>query len=143
MKSQDTVNDKEFGEMQYKHSWKKKASVSWWAGREISLDIIAQAYSGQEISEPQRGALKFYKEKIGVLIDSGKKSLVEYIRKSRNIDYSIKDLEEILNPTAVVFNRDGTLGILFDADFDAENGVALFNKEINGDLFAGEQDEFL
>ena len=50
-------------------------------------------------------------------------------------------LDDILEPTSVIFERDNSWGVLFECDCDIENGLAVFIK--NGEIKVGSQDDFL
>ncbi|HIE34698.1 MAG TPA: DUF2004 domain-containing protein [Campylobacterales bacterium] len=50
-------------------------------------------------------------------------------------------MEECLIPKTIIFERDSSWGILFDTDYDVEDGVAVFI--INEKIQVGPQDLFL
>lgn len=129
--------DKAFGEMEYKHSWTKKESFLF-LGKEYVVNITAQAYKGNDILESQRSNYSNYKRYLEENEAEIKEKLTEYCKSTYNIDVS---LEECLIPKTIIFERDGSWGILFDTDYDIENGVALF--VINKKIQVGPQDLFL
>jgi len=131
------VKDKVFGEMQYKHSWIKKDSFIF-LDKAYSINVIAQAYRNDDILESQqinytnfRNYLDEYKEEI-------EKKLMEYCK---TICDATITLEECIKPKTVIFERDGSWGILFDTDCDVENGIALF--VINNQIQVDREDLFL
>ena len=131
------IKDKVFGNMEYKHSWTKKDSFIF-LGKVYSINVTAQAYSNDEILESQqinytnfRNYLDEHKEEI-------EEKLVEYCKTI--CDGNII-LVECLKPKTVIFERDGSWGILFDTDCDIENGVALF--VINNQIQVDREDSFL
>lgn len=134
--SEKTI-DKVFGEMEYKHSWTKKDSFLF-LNKAYAVNITAQAYKGDEILELQRSNYVNYKIYLEEHKKEIKEKLIEYCKSTYNTDAL---LEECLTPKTIIFERDGSWGILFDTDFDVENGVALF--VINNKIEVGIQDLFL
>ena len=57
----EKINDIVFGEMIYKYSWMKKDKFIF-LGKEYEINIIAQAYKGNEILEVQRNNFIQYQE---------------------------------------------------------------------------------
>lgn len=133
----EKINDKIFGEMLYNHSWEKKGGLIF-LDKEYRVDIIAQAYRGNEILQTQQNNYIQYQEFLDKNSDVIQIKLKNYLKEIFDID---DQLDEILEPTAVIFERDNSWGILFECDCDIENGIAVFIK--NGEIKVGSQDDFL
>jgi len=131
------IKDNYFGEMVYKHSWTKIDTICLF-DKAYKVKVVAQAYKGDTVLDIQRENyvnFRNYLEENKVAIE---KKLKEYCKTNYNTD---KPLDECLIPKTVIFERDGSWGILFDTEYDIENGVALF--VINGQLEVGTEDLFL
>lgn len=131
------VKDKVFGEMEYKHSWRKKDSFIF-LGKPYMVNVIAQAYRGDNILESQQFNYSNFKNYLEEHKEFIKKKLAEYCKVALNVDIA---LSECMEPKTIIFERDGSWGILFDTDYDIENGVALFF--INDEIKVDRQDIFL
>jgi hypothetical protein len=132
------IIDKVFGKMEYKHSWRKKDCFLF-LDKAYIVNIIAQAYQGDDILEIQRNNYMNYKREIEINETEIKKKLVEYCQFTYNIDILLEECR--LKPKTIIFERDGSWGILFDIDYDIENGIALFF--IDRQIQIGHQDLFL
>lgn len=137
----EKVTDSVFGEMTYKHSWSRMQMVDWWGP--CNVQITAHAYTGQEIVEQQRKAYLDYQKNIKCLLADFTPQLIEYINSSYDLNSPISqnDLLVSLHPKTVLFQRDGSWGVLFDCDWDPENGMGIFKE--NGVVKVGTQDDFL
>ena len=137
----EKVTDSVFGEMTYKHSWSRMQMVDWWGT--CNVKITAHAYTGQEIIEKQRNAYLDYQKNIKRLLVDATSRLIEYNNSSYNLNSPISqnELLVVLHPKTVLFHRDGSWGVLFDSDWDTENGIGIFKE--NGVVKVGTQDEFL
>ncbi len=133
----EKINDIVFGEMIYKYSWMKKDKFKF-LEKEYEINIIAQAYKGNEILEVQRNNFIQYQEFLNKNSDDIKIKLRKYLKEMFNTNLS---LDELLEPKSIVFERDNSWGILFECNCDIENGIALFIK--NGEIKVGSQDDFL
>lgn len=142
MNKQDSVNDPIFGRMEYDHSWSKKQAVNWWGEQEVLVEITAQAYNGDDITDLQRESYVEYSGNINNLSLNSKEKLCDFAKRFYDKEYSGTEITNILKPRTVLFHRDGTWGILFDSEFDIENGVALY-KNKHGETVVGTQDDFL
>ena len=134
---ENKIKDKIFGEMEYKHSWTKKEDFLF-LDRTYNVNITAQAYKGDNILESQQDNYTNYKKYLVEHEKEIKEKLMEYCKSTYNVDIS---LEECLIPKTIIFERDGSWGILFDTKYDAENGVALFI--VDEKIKVGPQDMFL
>lgn len=131
------IKDSVFGEMEYRHSWTKKDSLMF-LGKAYIVDITAQAYSGDEIIDSQRDSYKNYTIILEAKNDSIQDKLKEYFKDMFDNESPLADL---VVPKTVIFERDGSWGVLFETDCDIENGVAVFfDKDA---IKVGSQDEFI
>ena len=129
--------DKVFGEMEYKHSWIKKDSFLF-LDKAYVVNITAQAYKGDAILESQQVNYLNYKKYLERYREEIEKKLADYCKE---ICENEIDLSDCLTPQTIIFERDGSWGILFDTDCDIENGVAVFI--IKNKIEVGHQDLFL
>lgn len=135
------LEDPVFGKMEYKHSWYKTILVKWWQDRDVNVQISAHAYSGEGISDQQRDAFHEYQDTIDRVITNSITKIKEYIKTNYDLNLGDKEMFDSLTPSNVLFFKDGSWGILFDASFDIENGIALYKEK--GAFKVGCQDEFL
>ena len=133
----NTVMDKTFGEMEYKHSWTKKDSFLF-LDKAYVVNIVAQAYKGDKILDSQRTNYLNYNRFLVEHKNDIEKKLLDYCKEICSNEVS---LNECLKPTSIIFERDNSWGILFDTDCDIENGVALF--VVNNKIEVGPQDLYL
>lgn len=136
-----TLDDPTFGEMAYKHSWYRKQRTHWWKNAGLDVQITAHAYSGEGISDKQRAAFSEYQKTIQDVVKTSIPNIVEYIKNNYNETYTEEEIFDALTPRNVLFMENGDWGVLFDADVDAENGIALYKEE--GTFKIGPQDDFL
>ena len=133
----EKINDKIFGEMTYKHSWTKRDKFIF-LNKEYEINIVAQAYKGDDILETQQNNFVQFQEFLNKNAETIKEKLVKYLKEIFDINTK---LDDILEPTSVIFERDNSWGVLFECDCDIENGLAVFIK--NGEIKVGSQDDFL
>lgn len=132
-----TIKDKVFGEMEYKHSWIKKDSFIF-LGKPYMVNVIAQAYRDDNILASQQSNYSNFRNYLEEHQEFIEKKLAKYCKEVLNIDIA---LSECIEPKTIIFERDDSWGILFDTDYDIENGVALFF--INDEIKVDRQDIFL
>lgn len=133
----EKINDKVFGEMEYKYSWTKKDSFLF-LDKAYTVNVTAQAYSCDNILESQQSNYANYKNYLQKHKTEIKEKLTEYFYLTYNANVLLHDC---LVPKTIIFERDDSWGILFDTDYDTENGVALFI--VKGKTEVGPQDLFL
>ncbi len=131
------MKDQVFGEMEYIHSWKKKENFVF-LGKAYIVNIIAQAYKGDIILKSQQSNyLKFKK-----YLEQNKTKIKEKLNQFGKTTYNVENLlDKSLIPTAIIFERDDSWGVLFDTYYDTEHGVALF--VVDDKLNIDTQDTFL
>ncbi|QAB14617.1 DUF6985 domain-containing protein [Hydrogenovibrio thermophilus] len=137
----EVVTDAIFGKMTYMHSWVKAVDIDWWGV--CTVKIIASAYKNEQINSEQREAYSFFERNAKKIILNVTPMLRDFIQENYGINNLDSDsLIEKIKPTSVVFERNGTWGILFDSDWDVENGIAVFS-DVNGNLKVSDQDSYL
>ncbi|ASM37017.1 DUF6985 domain-containing protein [Campylobacter sputorum] len=121
-----TINDKIFGELVYKHSWKKNDKIIFFE-QEQDINIIVKAYNEDDgILESQRENYLKCKKFIAENTNAIYGNLQDYCKKYYEVSESIED---ILTITSLYFGRDGAWGILFESKYDVEDGLAIFFKD--------------
>lgn len=133
----EKIKDIVFGEMIYKYSWTKKDSFIF-LGKTYTVNITAQAYKGDKILESQQENFKKFKDFLNEHSNNIEQKLKEYLKNMLKVEGSLTDL---LEPKTIIFERDNSWGILFETEYDIENGIALFIK--NDEIKVGTQDEFI
>jgi len=133
----EKIKDIVFGEMIYKYSWTKKDSFIF-LGKTYTVNITAQAYKGDKILESQQENFKKFKDFLNEHSNNIEQKLKEYLKNMLKVEGSLTDL---LEPKTIIFERDNSWGILFETEYDIENGIALFIK--NNAIKVGTQDEFI
>lgn len=131
------VNDKVFGVMKYKHSWSKDGSILLF-NKAYKINIVAEAYENESITDIQRE--NFLKS--SNFIESNKDKIDSKLKEYLATNYDCKKpLDVALNPKTLIFEQDGSWGVLFESDYDVEDGVAFFVKK--DEILVGRQDDFL
>ena len=133
----DTLNDVVFGTMYYQHSWSKQESILLF-DKAYKIKITAQAYKGDDITESQREAYKSHK---GFLENNKEKIEQALLKYCQEFYQSSDSLETILTPTEILFEKDGSWGVLFESHCDREHGLAFFVKD--NKILVDSQDIFL
>lgn len=148
------VNDVVFGKMNYDAGWEKREDLFLF-GRQISVRIVAAAYTGQEILETQRKAYQIYQKNMEEYIRKIPDILLQYYLDHYEMIEEIMNIPEKINKQnitaniivrlievkAVYFDRDGRFGWLCDCAWDEENGIAVI---LSGkDPIVAEQDELI
>jgi hypothetical protein len=140
------INDAVFGEMEYSHGWKKSEEIKFWDECR-DLKIIASAFAGNAINDIQRANYEFFKSEISEISKCSLEAVKEYmVRLSGELhDISYKSLTDvyvkgIVKPTSVIFQEDGSFGLLCDFDWDNEHGLGV---QIKPEYKAGTQDILL
>ncbi len=142
----DIVKDPVFGEMEYKHRWIKKESIVL-MDKEYKLNIIALAYTGDQICDEQREAYKSFMGKLDKIsrrmpgmieeyIEVHKTEIEEHFPEIGAAEEAIKFVE----PISVMFARDGKTVIMCNVEWDQENGVGI---EVSPKYKVDIQDSFL
>ena len=142
----EMIKDPVFGEMEYKHRWIKKEKISL-MDKDYNLNIIASAYTGDQICDEQREAYKAFKEKIDKVSRRMPGMVEEYVEvhKDEIAEHfpeigDPEDAVKFVKPVSVMFARDGKTVIMCNADWDEENGIGI---EVAPEYKVDVQDAFL
>lgn len=142
----ETIKDPFFGEMEYKHRWIKKEKITL-MDKNYNLNIIALAYTGDQICDEQREAYKIFKGKLDEISHRMPGMIEEYVEvhKDEIAEHFLKigDPEEavkFVKPVSVMFARNGKTVIMCNVDWDEENGIGI---EVAPEYKVDVQDAFL
>lgn len=130
------INDEIFGFMNYRYAWKKEEMLSLW-GEQYPVEIIAQAYNGEDILQIQREKYQKYQIFLRDYENQIKNKIKDYARDFYQVEIDIKNE---VKPTGVVFCRDGQWGVLFETKHDLENGLAVIFAQ--QEILVGVQSDF-
>ena len=137
-------DDPVFGTMEYKHSWVKEEpdSITFFK-KQFPVRTVAQAYSGDAVLPIPQAKYSEAKGALPSLLERQADALLSYCCQFPESapDLKKEDLPSLLVPRTLLFQKDGSWGILFDYEKDPENGLALFCE--NGEWQVGPQDAFL
>lgn len=139
----ETVTDPVFGEMTFRHTWKGKTTLPWNGntGREeIPVTLYADAYTGQKILPVQQECYSAFLRDRDRILDQMRDCLWKYCQRSYDSALTRPDFLQKVTPKSLLFNRDGTWGILFECPWDPEMDLAV--KVSKGSFEAG-PDELL
>ncbi len=135
------VQDSVFGLMEHNINWKKSKTLEMW-GRTFDIRIVASDLDEEGILAVQQEAYQTVKDSIPEIIDENFPAIVDFCMDAFELEE--KTPEEIatsLEITEILFQRDGSWGVLIDSEDDPDNGLALYF--IDGEAQVGEQDEFI
>lgn len=113
--------DEVFGYMTYKHSWVGHTKVEFF-GQEKEVEVIAKAYSGEDILDSQRENFKKFKDYLAQNVEKIIVSLQDYCDNIYQVDMAVY---HILDLRSIYFGRKGEWGLLFESACDVEDGLCL------------------
>lgn len=122
--------DKVFGDIFYDYGWRKKEEIKFW-NIEREIEINAVAYIGEDITEIQRKEYEWLKNNLELISEACLTRINEYILENySSYDIKFKDIPKLISPIEILFERDEkVIGILFNCDFDKENGIGIKIKD--------------
>lgn len=122
--------DKVFGDIFYDYGWRKKEEIKFW-NIEREIEINAVAYIGEDITEIQRKEYEWLKNNLELISEACLTRINEYILENySSYDIKFKDIPKLISPIEILFERDEkVIGILFNCDFDKENGIGIRIKD--------------
>ena len=127
-----------FGEVEYHYGWVKPITLSFW-NNDYSVSVVASAYQGQDIVDIQRKQYQHFishlSETITIICDAVASYYCRDIAKT-----NATDISGHVKPTELIFQRDGSYGVLFDCDWDIEHGIVVC---VHPEVKVGPQDIFL
>lgn len=138
-----TINDEVFGQMTYDYQWERVVEESLW-GRsyELSLSVESETDDDDAVSPVQRKAYKDFSDQHAALEPEILKMLVHYCQDELGVSDCTED--EFLShntPKSIFFPLSGEWVIMFDSDYDEEEGLAAVVRD--GQIEVGSQDIIL
>lgn len=133
-----TITDPIFGEMSYNYSWEKQHRLDLW-DKIYLIKIVANDIDENGISQTQRDTYNAVEECFSDIILKNSDKIKHYIHEA--FEQNAIELSSALSPRSIVFQRDGSWGILFDCAYDEDHGIALYF--IDQKAHVGSQDAFL
>lgn len=115
--------------------------VTWWGGRKYTVVFRASDRSGGRPSPEQMQAYENFVKTIDDIVKSKIRAVIKFVADNHGARYSESDVFDQIVPKTVVFQPDGSWGILFDMALDPEHGMAIYNY--GSKVFVGTQDDFL
>lgn len=131
--------DPVFGKVEYDYGWTKPISVSLW-NKKFSISCVASAYKGQDIIDIQQKQYTHFENNLSEIEATICKAVESYYNKNvAELNVPI-DVAVHVKPTELVFQREGTYGMLFNCDWDVESGIVVC---LYPQVKVGPQDIFL
>ena len=116
--------DTTFGEVSFDTGWYKNESIMY-CGKQYEIYVCAKSYRETDlITDSQRTAYKAFIET---------KSKIENEIENMLALYKNKSFLDYLQPTGLVFKRDGEYALMFDDNTDLDNGIVVVlspNREV-------------
>ena len=137
------INDEVFGELSYDYAWRKEESLDS-EFEEKKINVVVEAYEGQEISDIQREQYLAYEQQKSKFISKIPEVLLKYYLEMYDDISSVIDIPEQINKenineqliiglvriNDIYFARDGCYGWLCDCAWDEEHGLCILLSEI-------------
>lgn len=146
---ESVYHDPVFGEMSYQHRWYKKESLSLF-GRVWPVTVAAKAYSGKPITDRQRESYLWFSQNREMLNQRTTEEIIAYVDQNcealaatwpgARMLFSAEDVSQVVHPTTLLFQQDGTTLLLMECSWDKEHGLAV---ELAPTFAIGSQDDFL
>lgn len=131
--SKKVIDHQAFGEMEYDYGWRKEKYVPF-LNDSCKVEILVRAYSDRPILDNQREGYKYFVENHEKINSELPKLIQRYIDEYKEdirlyypeID-NITNLSDIIKPTSLLFNRDGSVIFLCDVPWDEKGlGIQVF-----------------
>lgn len=138
-----TITDKTFGKMTYNYQWERQEDVDLW-GRHLTLLLAVESETDDDesISTRQCESYLDFKSRIHDFEEEMLVQLVSYCRSELGIDGCNAANFMIYNTASTLFfPLSGGWAVLFDSDYDEENGLAVAVRA--GQIEVGAQDIIL
>ena len=126
------IHDDILGELVFDYGWVKSIHFHF-KKQEITLPCVFSASKNEDLSLEQHQAYVLFQEQQAHFEERTQILLREYL-----VANEIQSSECI--PTKILFQRDGSFGILLDCDWDEEHGIVVI---LNPTEEVGMQDIFL
>jgi hypothetical protein len=129
MKTVKTVTDPVFGELKYKHSWKGACTIPGLG----QIEVTAQAYPGEEVSDAQRDAFQQFRADSVGFLSSANEVLLAYASRV----YPGTDVSQI-RPEGILFRQNGVWGFVYPSPIGEDDGISV--RFENGQVIADSED---
>lgn len=126
------IEDRVFGELRFSYGWKKEERLNLW-GNEYPIRCVVYIDENEIISEKARKSYEFYKK-----IENKIENIIQ--KNISKIGKDLKYIQEHMRPRTLVIYNDGESGIVFECDWDLDNGIALL---LTPDIKLGTNDDLL
>lgn len=138
-----TIDDKVFGQLTYNYQWERKIEASLWGrSQELLLAIESETDEDESVSEVQRAAYQAFQQQHVALEEEMLERLVQYCREELKIEDCTGETFLVHNvPTSIFFPLSGEWAIMFDSDYDEEEGLTAVVR--GGQVEVGSQDIIL
>lgn len=134
------ITDPVFGRMCYEHRWIKKEDICIF-GKNQTIKICAKAFNEKPITDSQRTSYLKMKKNLGNILNECVDKIYDYLNKFYNAKLEdVSKVNEHVQFTHIIFMQDGDTVLLFDTDYDIENGIGI---QIYPEIEIGPQDAFL
>jgi hypothetical protein len=142
----DMVNDLVFGNMEYNHGWYKAEKINFW-GEDVEVRVVASSFGKKEINQSQRDNYQFFKSTINDISRQSMEALKKYLSENAriyeiepNADLDYARIKQLVTPGTIIFQSDGSFGILCDSPLDEEHGIGI---QVKPNYEVGPQDILL
>ena len=134
------ITDSVFGKMSYNHRWIKEENFLF-LNKDFKVKVCAKAFNEKPITDEQRKSYSTLKSDYESIVKDCTPIAIDYLNKfySANIQNET-DLINNITFTHIIFMQDGDTILLFDTDYDVENGIGI---QIYPTMEIGPQDTFL
>lgn len=134
------ITDSVFGQMHYEHRWVKEENI-YIFGKNQTVKICAKAFNEKPITDSQRASYLKMKKNLGNVLNECVGKIYDYLNKFYNAKLEdISKVNEYVQFTHIIFMQNGDTVLLFDTDYDIENGIGI---QIYPEIEIGPQDTFL
>lgn len=134
------IADPVFGQMRYDYRWGKKESI-YFFGKKQTVKICAKAFNEKPVTDSQRASYLKMKKNLDAILNECADKIYDYLNKFYNAKLEDKSkVDERVQFTHIIFMQNGDTVLLFDTDYDIENGIGI---QIYPEMEIGPQDAFL
>lgn len=134
------IIDSVFGKMCYEHRWTKEENI-YVFGKTQTIKICAKSFNEKPITDSQRASYLKIKKNLDDILNECAEKIYDYLNKFYNAKLENRSkINEHIQFTHIIFMQDGDTVLLFDTDYDIENGIGI---QIYPEMEIGPQDAFL
>ena len=138
-----TINDEAFGKLTYNNQWERPFQVSLWGSpRNLWLIVESETDEDESVSRIQRSAYEDFLARHEVVEHKMLTKLVQFSREELGVgDCTEDNFLQHSEPSSLFFPLSGEWAILFESDYDEEEGLAAVVRD--GQIEVGPQDIIL